>query len=373
MDSYDINSACRAVEGFVEDRSNWYVRRNRRRFWKSESDEDKLAAYSVLYECLETLTRLVAPFIPFLSEEMYQNLARQVDPDAPESVHLADYPEEDSAFIDGRLLVDMNLLLKIVRLGRAARNDSHLKARQPLSRAVICLKEPSEANSLNPFVKELMEELNVKNVTFAESAEEYVTREVKLNHKTAGPKLKGLVKSVQKRLTELDLSEASKIAARVRSAEKIKLTVDGNAVELDPEDISVVTTGTSGYATSEESGYVVAVNTELSEELVQEGMARDLVRNIQEMRKKAGFEISDRIDTRTKEPPAEVRNVLDVFGDYIAQETLSVSLPAAGEDYPQQANSGSVTNGISSGGWFEDTVRLSEHEIKVAIKKTAQE
>jgi isoleucyl-tRNA synthetase len=354
MDSYDINSACRAIEGFVEDLSNWYVRRNRRRFWKSESDEDKLAAYSVLYECLETLARLLAPFIPFVSEEMYQSLSRAADPDAPESVHLADYPESDPSLVDASLLKDMALLLKVVRLGRAARNDSRLKARQPLSEAVICVREPAEADALRPFVKEVLEELNVKDVTFSESAEEYVSREVKLNHKTAGPKLKGLVKAVQKAIEGKDAAEVSAIAASVRSGEKVALAVDGTAVELDPEDVSVVTSAREGFATSDESGYVVAVNTTLSEELLQEGMARDLVRNIQEMRKKAGFEISDRIELFVPDPPDKVRNVLDAFGDYIAQETLSVSLKSTGVQ----------------GGGFEDSVRLADFEVKVAIKKT---
>jgi isoleucyl-tRNA synthetase len=355
MDSYDITSACRAVEGFVEDLSNWYVRRNRRRFWKSESDEDKLAAYSVLYECLETLARLVAPFIPFISEEMYQNLTRKVDPDAPESVHLGGYPEAEADLIDAGLLKDMGLLLKVVRLGRAARNESRLKARQPLAQAVVCVREAAEAGSLKPFLKEVLEELNVKEVTFSDSADEYVKREIKLNHKTAGPKLKGLVKAVQKALEGKGADEASRIAAAVRAGEKIAVTVDGRSVTLDPEDVSVVTAAKEGYATADESGYVVAVNTELSEELLQEGMARDLVRNIQEMRKRAGFEISDRIELFVLDPSDEVRGVLNAFGDYIEQETLSVSLEISG----------------APGDAFEDSVRLGGAGIVVAIKKTA--
>lgn len=355
MDSYDINSACRSIEGFVEDLSNWYVRRNRRRFWKSESDEDKLAAYSVLYECLETLARLLAPFIPFISEDMYQNLARPVAPEAPESVHLADYPEPDRSLVDTALLVDMSLLLKVVRLGRAARNESRLKARQPLSKAVICVREPSEAEALKPFVKEVLEELNVKDVAFSDSAEEYVRREVKLNHKTAGPKLKGLVKGAQQALAEMGASQTSKIAAGVRSGEKVSIEVSGVALELDSEDVSVVTFSKEGYAASEESGYVVAVDTELSEELLLEGMARDIVRNIQEMRKKAGFEISDRIELRIIDPQERVQTVLDRFGDYIAQETLSLSVSSG--EAPESA--------------YQDTIHLPEVEIKAAINRPA--
>lgn len=355
MDSYEINSACRAVERFVEDLSNWYVRRNRRRFWKSENDEDKLAAYSVLYECLETLSRLLAPFIPFLSEEMYQNLARSADPGAPESVHLADYPEAERDLADDRLLKDMNLLLKVVRLGRAARNESRLKARQPLSQAVICLREALEADALRPFVKELTEELNVKEVLFADSAEDYVTSEVKLNHKIAGPKLKGLVKGVQSALAGIDAAGASEMARKIRAGECVRIEVGEEAVALDPEDVSVVNSARKGYAAVEESGYVVAVNTELSAKLVQEGMARDLVRNVQEMRKKAGLEISDRIALHLFDPPSEVKDVLDAFGDYIAQETLSVSLTTGG--------------GPETG--YVDAFRLSGQELKVAIEKAA--
>jgi isoleucyl-tRNA synthetase len=286
---------------------------------------------------------------------MYQNLTRKVDPDAPESVHLGGYPETEAGLVDAELLKNMGLLLKVVRLGRAARNESRLKSRQPLAEAVVCVREAAEAESLKPFVKEVLEELNVKNVTFSDSADEYVKREVKLNHKVAGPKLKGLVKGVQKALEDKGADEAAKIAAAVRAGEKIAVTVDGQSVTLDAEDVSVVTTAKEGYATADESGYVVAVNTELSEELLQEGMARDLVRNIQEMRKKAGFEISDRIELFVPGPADQVRAVLDAFGDYIAQETLSVSLKTSG----------------APGDAFEDSVRLGDEGIKVAIRKTA--
>jgi len=358
MDEYDINASCRAIETFVEDLSNWYVRRNRRRFWKSESDEDKLAAYSVLYECLETLARLVAPFIPFVSEEMYQNLVRSVDPDAPESVHLAPYPASDRSRVDEKLLKDMSLLLKIVRLGRAARNESRLKARQPLSRAVVCVREEGEIEALKPFVKELAEELNVKEVSFARSADEYLKREIKLNHKVAGPKLKGLVKSVQAALSRVGPDEAATLAAKVRSGEAIEVQADGRQVRLDPEDVSVASTSAEGYAAAEDGGYVAAVCTELTPELVREGMARDLVRNVQELRKKAGLEISDRIELSLVEPPAEIAQVLESFGDYIAQETLSISLTSR--------------PGAKEG--FRGSFRLGEWKIEVSIRKvTARE
>lgn len=353
MDAYDINGSCRAIEAFVEDLSNWYVRRNRRRFWKSESDEDKLAAYSVLYECLETLTRLIAPFIPFISEEMYQNLVRSVDPGAPESVHLTDYPRAETALIDEELLKDTNLLLRIVRLGRAARNESRLKARQPLSLAMICTRNQDEESSLRPFVKELTEELNIKEVDFTTSADEYVSIEVKLNHKTAGPKLKGLVKGVQRHLSGLNEEAAAELARRVRAGEEVRLEVDSAEVELTQEDLNVVTSSKEGYSVSEEAGYAVAVSTVLTPGLIQEGVARDLVRNIQEMRKTAGFDISDRIELKVIDPPDEIANVLDVFGDYISQETLSVSLSVA--DDPADG--------------FVDSVRLSGMEVKVAISK----
>lgn len=387
MDAYDINGACRAIEGFVEDLSNWYVRRNRRRFWKSESDEDKLAAYSVLYECLETLARLLAPFVPFVSETMYQNLVRSVTPKAPESVHLSDYPLAERDLIDERLLKDMSLLSKMVRLGRAARNESRLKARQPLSRAVVCTREGGEAASLRPFVKELMEELNVKSVDFADSAEAYLTTQVKLNHKVAGPKLKGAVKAVQGALAEMEPEMASEIARKIRSGEKVKVAAGGAEVELDPEDLSVVTSAAEGYAASEEGGYVVAVSTELSEALVQEGMARDLVRNIQEMRKKAGYDIADRIKTRVMDPPETLERVLAAFGSYISQETLSGSLTAKGAEYagggaastsPTAAGENQVTSkepstpssaAAGGGAEFTHSFRISDMEIKVAISR----
>jgi len=351
MDSYDINGACRAVEQFVEDLSNWYVRRNRRRFWKSESDQDKLAAYSVLYECLETLSRLTAPFIPFISEELYQNLVRSVDPEAPESVHLSHYPMPEAELVDAALLKDMELLLKVVRLGRAARNESRIKARQPLGLAVVCTRDKRESEALRPFVKEITEELNVKEVGFSESAESYVSRQVKLNHKTAGPKFKAMVKEIGNALAGLSPNAASDLASKVRSGETVELTVGGKPVALDSEDLTVATSSREGYAAAEDAGYVVAVGTELTEDLIREGIARDLVRNIQEMRKKAGFEISDRIETYFVEASDDLRRVLETFGDYIAQETLSTSL----------------TVGAAPDHDHEDSVKLADGAVKVQL------
>ncbi len=376
MDSYDINGACRAVQGFVEDLSNWYVRRNRRRFWKSENDEDKLAAYSVLYECLETLTRLIAPFIPFLSEEMYQNLVRSVSPGAPESVHLAEYPRPERELIDKELLKDMALLLKVVRLGRAARNESRLKARQPLSLAVVCVRGEGEADSLRQFVKELKDELNVKEVHFSTSSEDYLTREIKLNHKVAGPKLKGMVKGAQKALQALSDEEAAGAARDIDAGRKVRLSVEGGTVELDPEDLNVTASAVEGFAASQEAGYVVAVSTELTEDLVREGMARDFVRNVQEMRKKAGYDISDRIRikadkaSKVEELPEDIEGVFNAFGDYICQETLSTSLSAAGEDYARDtAESIPPAAAGEEGGAFTGSFRISGHDIVVTISK----
>jgi isoleucyl-tRNA synthetase len=202
-------------------------------------------------------------------------------------------------------------------------------------------------------VKELTEELNIKEVGFTTSADEYVSIEVKLNHKTAGPKLKGLVKGVQGHLSGLNEEAAAELARRVRAGEEVRLEVDDAEVELTPEDLNVVTSSKEGYSVSEEAGYAVAISTVLTPELVQEGVARDLVRNIQEMRKTAGFDISDRIELKVIDPPGEIANVLDVFGDYISQETLSVSLSVA--DDPADG--------------FVDSVRLSGMEVKVAISK----
>ncbi|MFB3093031.1 MAG: class I tRNA ligase family protein, partial [Dehalococcoidia bacterium] len=255
LDEYDPTSAGRAIQSFVGDLSNWYVRRSRRRFWKSESDADKLAAYHTLHVCLVTLCKLMAPFTPFVAEEMYQNLVRAVDKEAPESVHLAEWPESDPTQVDQRLMDETRLIMRVVSLGRAARSKAGIKVRQPLSRVVVKARAASEGKGLKRLESQVTEELNVKALELAE----------------------------------------------------VDAALDGLTVAED------------------EAGYAVGLDTAVTPELAEEGLARELVHRIQSLRRAAGFEISDHITTYLAGPDWLSR-VLARHGDYVRQETLSEEL-----------------------------------------------
>ena len=319
---YDMTSTARAIQAFVEDLSNWYVRRSRRRFWKSEADTDKAAAHHTLYECLVTLSKLLAPFQPFTAEEMYQNLVRSWDTQAPQSVHLCDYPQADPALIDEQLMTETRLVMRVVALGRAARNQAGIKVRQPLAEALIKLRSADEAEGLQHLLDQVRDELNVKAVRLVSDESELVNYTVSAVPSTVGKKYKALFPAIKEKLAQMD---AAAIAAQVRAGEALQLTVQDQTVTLEPEDVQVHTEARPGYALAEEGGYIVAVNTEISEELRLEGLAREIVRRIQTMRKNACFRIEDTITTYYQASEG-LLPVFSTWGKYIRQETLSTRL-----------------------------------------------
>jgi len=290
MDSYNPTSATRRIEGFIDNLSNWYVRRNRRRFWKSESDANKLAAYTTLHQCLMTLSQLLAPFVPFIAEELYQNLFRSVNPEARESVHLTDFPIADETKINDKLNSDVELAMKISSLGRAARAKAGIKVRQPLDKAVVGVETEGERKALKNLATEVMEEINVKQLVV--------------------------------------LSEA-------KEREEFPST-------------------TPDYSVANDARYRVAISTELTPELIAEGVSRELVRHLQNMRRNAKFDITDHIITyyQTKEPL--IKQVINTFADYIKQETLSQELIDVLP--PDEA--------------YGEKHRISNSEVSLAIKKT---
>jgi len=285
LDNYDPTSAGRKLEVFVDELSNWYVRRSRRRFWKSQSDADKLAAYTTLYGCLVTLSKLLAPFTPFVAEEMYQNLVRSVDSKAVESVHLADFPVPDRAQIDAELVEATRLAMTVCSLGRAARAKAGIKVRQPLSRALVKVRSAGEKKALQKLTYQILDELNVKEVEF---------------HK-------------------------------------------GEEGGDEP-----------GYISAVEGDYLVAVATELSPELEAEGIAREVVRRLQTMRRSAGLDIADHIVTYYNDGDS-IQMVMTKFADYIKQETLSRDLISAAP--PAES--------------YTEKFRISNYEISLGIKKAA--
>ncbi len=325
LEAYDIYSPAREIERFVEDLSNWYVRRNRRRFWKSENDADKQAAYVTLHTCLTTLARLLAPFMPFISEALYRNLVAKQDSSAPESVHLASWPEANPALIDRQLLADADLLLECVSLARSARRNANLRVRQPLSELLI--RVPRGNTGLHRFVDELQEELNVKEVRFLEVGDELVTYRFKPNLPVAGKKYGRLVPKIKHALESLSGQAAAATAYALEAEQPIEIQVDGQTIRLEPGEVLVEATSPSGYAVAEGNGLLVALNTALTPELKLEGQARDLVRFIQDARKTAGLAITDRIHLTLQ--PAEgldVAPMLAAHSDFIRSETLADSL-----------------------------------------------
>jgi isoleucyl-tRNA synthetase len=312
LDAYDPAAATRAVERFVDDLSNWYVRRSRRRFWRSGDDRDKQAAYLTLYEVLTTLLRLLAPFLPFLTEAMYQNLVRSVDPAAPESVHLCDYPRADGALIDERLAAQVARVRLLVSLGRAARNQARIKVRQPLPALRVAatngtLDLPAE------LLADLRDELNVKRVELVPDLADVVQRVVRPNPRLIGPRLGEATQAVIAALRNGDF--------QVRADG----TVEAAGHVLSPEEVQVTLSPRPGYAAAEAEGVTVALETALTPELLAEGRAREIVHRIQTLRKEADFQIADRIVTYYQ-GDAALEAAIAEQADYVAGETLSREL-----------------------------------------------
>jgi isoleucyl-tRNA synthetase len=325
--AYDVHRPAKRLEQFVDDLSNWYVRRNRRRFWKSEDDADKQAAYWTLYTCLGTLTRLLAPFVPFISEEMYRNLVAEHEASAPESVHLASWPAVDESLVDDRLVADTSLLLDVVSLGRAARRSAGIRIRQPLSEVLI--RADAGAERLERFESELLDELNVKSVRYLHGTERVGTFRLRANLSVLGPKYGRLLPAIRQALQELDDTATLSAVDTLEAGQPISIEIGGEPLELEPGEVIIEAGSPEGYAVAEGSGLLVALNTVLTPELILQGDARDLIRVIQDARKSAGFAISDRIRVHIQ-PTAglDLDDLLSRFGPTVQAETLAISLEA---------------------------------------------
>ncbi len=321
MDGYDITAAGRKIEQFVDDLSNWYVRRCRRRYWASEMTRDKEAAYLTLHEALATIARLVAPFTPFLADEIYGNL----EPNRG-SVHLADYPVPDESAVDLRLEREMDLARQVVYLGRAARNAVNIKNRQPLSRIVVQAAR-AEREDLTALADLVEEELNVRSIEFASDMGEFVSHTIKPRYDLLGPKHGRLMRAIASALLQAD---AGVVAQDVLAGRPVVLTLDGTGdVSILPEEIAVETVAREGFHVETNNGRWVALDTAITDDLKMEGFARELVNKIQTTRKEAGFEISDRIHTVLVGGYESMRAVAK-HREYLMAETLSLSL-AQGE------------------------------------------
>jgi isoleucyl-tRNA synthetase len=323
FESYNVMAFCLEAEKFVDDKlSNWYVRRNRRRYWKSEHGPDKLAAYQTLHTVLLTLTKLFAPVMPFLAETMYQNLVSEdeklLDRLAPgaSSVHLLNFPIVDDELIDNQLSSDMEALLRLVSLGSAARNAAKIKVRQPLAEMKVLPGNESDRRAVDRFVDQIMEELNVKQVTLHDPAKgPLLSQEVKANMKTLGPKFGPRLKDVQVAITG---PPAAMLAAQVQAGQPFELA----GFMLDPADVIVTLKPPDGWAGVADRGTQVLVDTRITEELAREGMARDVIRQVQELRKKSKLDLQDRITLHLATNSDNLRQAIEVHKTYIAAETL---------------------------------------------------
>lgn len=325
FENYNVVAFCLAAEHFVAEKlSNWYVRRNRRRFWKSEKSRDKLAAYQILYTVLTTLTRLLAPVMPFLTEVMYQNLERSEDKQAgrPLSVHLCDFPEADESLIDAELSADMEALLRLVSVGLAARNSVRIKVRQPLAEIKIQLAGEPERHAVLRFAEQISEELNVKKVSLHDPANGPLLRyEVKPNLKTLGPKLGERVKEVQTALAALD---SMSVVEKVQAGGDLQLACPGGVVVLDKNDLLINTRAPEGWAGLTDHGTQLLLDVRITEQLAREGMAREVVRHVQELRKKSELEMEDRIALYLVTESSALRQAIEAHRSYICAETLAI-------------------------------------------------
>ena len=330
---YDVPNATRPIEAFVEKMSTWYLRRSRRRFWKSESDSDKQAAYSTLYTALVTVAKLLAPSMPFLAEELYQNLVRSVDEAAPESVHLTPWPEVLPEMIDESLNRDMALVMRLVSLGHSARQKANRKVRQPLSEVAFSVGNASERKAVETYADLFTDELNVKQVRLLDTATEAISHTVKPLPKQLGQKYGNKFPAIQKAILAMNSEDT---AHTLLEGKSLRVQVNGDAYDVLPEEVEVKALAKEGFAVAEEGAYVAALVTDLTPELMQEGLAREFVRRVQDLRKSADLDVADRIELFVEASPG-LKSAIEAHRDYITAETLTSNLVFS--DPPQGASS----------------------------------
>ena len=342
LGSYKIPEAARALQEFVDDMSNWYVRRSRERFWAKGMEQDKINAYMTLYTALVTVAKAAAPMIPFMTEDIYQNLVRSIDTDAPESIHLCDYPEVNEAWIDKDLEANMEELLEIVVLGRACRNTANIKNRQPIGTMYVKAEK-----AMDKFYTDIIaDELNVKEVKFADDVESFISYSFKPQLRTVGPKYGKLLNGIRTALSEIDGTAAMK---ELRDNGVLVLDIAGNRVELAEEDLLIETAQSEGYVTETDGETSVVLDTNLTPELIQEGFVREIISKVQTMRKEAGFEVMDKIIVYAKDND-KIMDIMKANQDEIKREVLAENIvlgEAEGYTKEWNINKEAVTLGVS--------------------------
>lgn len=332
MDKFELTRVVRAIQEFViEDLSNWYIRRSRRRFWSTELDKDKKAVYNTTYEILVGISKMIAPFVPFIAEELYRNLTDN------ESVHLDYYPDYDEKLIDLELEEKMDLVRDLVRLGRASREAVRIKVRQPIKEILIDGKYEEKIEDLVPLIKE---ELNVKEVVFEKDLSQFMNYSLRPNFKVVGPILGSKVKAFGKALNELDPHEA---VARLEAGGKLVLNLDGEDVEIAKDYVMVTITAKEGFDVAMENNLFVILDTTLTKDLINEGYAREFISKVQQMRKNNGYEVLDKINIYY-DGNDEIAEAVKLYEDYIKEETLAISINRVSDDsFEKQDLNGHMT------------------------------
>ena len=341
---YVTTEPARLINEFVDSLSNWYVRRSRERFWVHEETEDKIAAFATLYYCLTGLVKLAAPFVPAITEQIYQNIVRSVDKNAPISVHLCDFPKADDSLIDETLNVGMETVLAISNLGHSARNQSGIKNRQPLSKIIVATAEKMELS--NELVALIADELNIQNVEFRHDAKEYLNYELKPQLKVLGPKYGSKIGAIRNWLASCD---ACAVVDSVNKGETVKFDVDGTEVELSKEDLLISPISKEGFTSESDGTFTVVLSTEITEELAEIGLVREFVSKVQQNRKDSGFEVVDHIEI-SYVADEETSAILEKYADEIKADTLA--------DKMQVAETAEMTE-----------VDVNGKSVKIALKK----
>jgi isoleucyl-tRNA synthetase len=322
LDSFEPDKAAQTVNKFLDHLSNWYLRRSRRRFWTKagaspESDKDKNAAYSTMYSVLETLVRLLAPFVPFVTETMYQNLVREVNSESPDSVHHCEFPIFDETHKDQKLLDEMDLVLRLVSLGHAARNKSGMKVRQPLREIAFSVGMSNEREVVMRYSQLIGDELNVKSVRLLDAASEAVDYQLKPLPKQLGQKYGARFPVVRKAILEL---EPQSSAERLMIDQPISVQIEGDIFEIQPDEVEVQIEAHKGFSASAEGAYLAALVTELTPDLELEGLAREVVRRVQDLRRQADLQVDDRISV-TYRTSQRVQSAIEANMAYLMEET----------------------------------------------------
>ena len=320
MTDYKVTESARAIQDFTDELSNWYVRRSRDRFWANGMEQDKINAYMTLYTCLVTLAKVCAPFVPFMTEEIYQNLVTNLDKTAPESIHLCDFPVANEDYIDEKLEENMETVLEIVTLGRACRNVSGMKNRQVLSKAYVESKKKLDEN----YYYIIKEELNVKELEFVDDASSFVSYNVKPNLKTVGPKFGAILPKINQMLR---MGDGTAYVRELKENGKVVLEIGEAKVELLEEDLLIETTKSEKYISMQEDDMIVVLNIELTPELIEEGFVRELISKIQNLRKESGFEVQNHIEIYYSGND-KLAEIIEKNKNEIADDTLADKIEA---------------------------------------------